>query len=425
MIVVCEPICKAFSHEKVNSGFLLALRLAFPAEAIRVYADESHIIALNRILENDKKAIDNLEFRPIQFGISYRPLDLFRYRRMLGRVCRESRAAGVDRVFFLSFNSVILFLLKSLKWSRQLRRMAFTLVLHGDFEDIADDRLPSLTPPLPQVPVANRIRNASLWKLPGMAVRYAWRRLQGSLKAGLQAVVLRLFPLKRMLEWRHSPDFRYIALSPHILVNARKYLDVEWLNMSVVAMPIVFADASPMPRNPHPKFAVFGYGDSAMLHQVLKGLSVSAAADLPYEIRIIGMDDRGVSGFHKVTTPSPGRPMSREEMEAQAGDIDAFMIFYTSERYRLSCSGSIFEALSYMKPVLHMENECVNEFNKPDSPIGLRAESTDEFVNNLVMIIQDYGKFQEDAVQYRRNILRRRAEYGMETSTEQLRQSLV
>ena len=117
--------------------------------------------------------------------------------------------------------------------------------------------------------------------------------------------------------------------------------------------------------------------------------------------------------------------MSREQMEAQAKDIDAFLILYTSERYRLSCSGSIFEALSYMKPVLHFENDCVNEFNRPESPIGMRAESPEEFVANMVAIIRDYGKFVEDAQRYRLNILERRRQYAMESSIVQLRQSLA
>ena len=425
MIVVCEPICKSFSHEKVNSGFLLALRLAFPDEIIRVYADDSHAASLAEILRNDRREIGNLEFRPIHFATSYRPLDIFRYLRLLRRVCLESKSVGVKRIFFLSYNPVILFILKVLKWSSSLRDMGFTLVLHGEFEEIADDALPSQVPPLPRSGLASRIRKVGFWRLPAMAILHAWRKFNGSLQTGLRSAAARLFPLKRMLQWRHSPAFRYVALSPHIVANAGKYVDCAWLNMHVVAMPIVFADPWPQPRNPHPRFAVFGYGDSAMLHHLLEGLSSSAVAGQPYEVRIIGMDDRGVEGFANVSTPSRGKPMTREEMEAHARDIDAFMILYTSERYRLSCSGSIFEALSYMKPVLHFRNDCVDEFDRKDSPIGLRAESIGEFVANMASIIEDYPKFLLDAETYRSNILRRRAEYGMETSIEQLRQSLA
>ena len=53
MIVVCEPQCKSISHEKVNSGFIYGLRLAYPLETIRLYADASHIKALKEILIHD------------------------------------------------------------------------------------------------------------------------------------------------------------------------------------------------------------------------------------------------------------------------------------------------------------------------------------------------------------------------------------
>ena len=52
MIVICEPQCKSFSHEKVNSGFLYALRLAFPNDRLVFYAHYSHIVSIKSILEN-------------------------------------------------------------------------------------------------------------------------------------------------------------------------------------------------------------------------------------------------------------------------------------------------------------------------------------------------------------------------------------
>ena len=53
MIHICDLICKEMSHEKVNSGFVYGLRLAFPDEKIVVYADKSHIDALANILKVD------------------------------------------------------------------------------------------------------------------------------------------------------------------------------------------------------------------------------------------------------------------------------------------------------------------------------------------------------------------------------------
>ena len=62
MIAVCELQCKGISHEKVNSGFIYALRIAFPDQKILFYADISHISAIKSILIHDKIIINNIEF---------------------------------------------------------------------------------------------------------------------------------------------------------------------------------------------------------------------------------------------------------------------------------------------------------------------------------------------------------------------------
>ena len=425
MIVVCEPLCKNFSHEKVNSGFLLGLRMAFPLEPIRVHAHATHIQALLRVLAIDGKAIPDIEFVPIEYGGTYGIRDLLEYRRVLCQVFSSALAAGTDRIFFLSFNPVILALIKWIRMAGPYTRLKLTFVLHGDFEEIADDRQPSPAPPLPGVSIGARLKRVKPLEMPAMALRQLRARLKAGWQQGLRALLSQAYPMKRALLWRHSASIRYIALAPHILANANKYVDAGWLNITVVPMPVAFAEPLPQPVNRWPKFAVFGYGDSAMLHQVLLKLAASRAADSGYEIRVIGMDDRGTAGFRNVTTPSPGKPMAREDMGKQAEDIDAFLILYTKERYRLSCSGSILEALSYMKPVLHFDNDCVNSFNLPYSPIGIRSDSIDEFVGNLVAIIEDYPGFVRKASTYRKNLLKRRAEFAIEGSLDSLRNSFT
>ena len=59
MIIICEPQCKYLSHEKVNSGFIYGIRLAYPQEKLRFYADISHIEAIKKILIHDNIIIEN------------------------------------------------------------------------------------------------------------------------------------------------------------------------------------------------------------------------------------------------------------------------------------------------------------------------------------------------------------------------------
>ena len=184
-------------------------------------------------------------------------------------------------------------------------------------------------------------------------------------------------------------------------------------------MPTVFHPAYKVEGNQYPKFAIFGYGNSTMSFQILTRLSKLNLTD-PYEIRNIGMNNLGVEGFSNVTMTSNGNRLSRSEMESHARDIDMFLILHPSNTYKLCCSASIFEALSYQKPILHFDNDCINTYNTRDMPIGLRASSIEEFVDNMVNIIKNYEVFLSDRHDFIRNISELRDNYSIERSKEHI-----
>lgn len=425
MIIVCEPQCKAFSHEKVNSGFLRALRLAFPQEPIRAYAHSTHIQTLKDVLRLDSVEIDNIEFVPIEFEVGLSVRGLVEHRRTFRMIFDAAVANGTERVLFLSYSAPLLFVIKALLARQEYRSIHCAMVLHGEFEDIADDRIASSVAPAPVPSVITKAKALRMSQVP----RSAWRYVRGRVASGWSrmagATLLRLFPLRRMLYWRRGPRVRYIALSEHIVRNAHRYVDVDALGIRTVVMPITYAPIHPAPGNAIARFAIFGYGDSAMLHAVLSRLAQRLPPEAPFEVRIIGMDDRGTEGFRHVTTPSKGVPLDRARMEALALDIDMFLSLYTSERYRLSCSGSIFEAISNVKPMLHFRNECIDAYDRPGEPIGFRAEDIEDYAAEMAKIVTDYPAFLERAAEYRANLLRLREEHSMDRAAASLREALT
>jgi hypothetical protein len=189
-----------------------------------------------------------------------------------------------------------------------------------------------------------------------------------------------------------------------------------------VILPTNFVAPSEAPINEYVKFAIFGYGDSLVLHNI-SYLLTQKKITKPYEIRIIGMDNRGAEGFVSVTCTSNGKRIERDEMESQAKDIDVFLILYDKTRYRLSCSGSILEALSMCKPIIHFDNDCINEFNKVENPIGFSCASLEEYVYKIEDIINDYAAYRAEFKVFRDNILKQRESCAIEKSVPQLRAS--
>ncbi len=425
MIIVCEPIARGSTHEKVNSGFIYGLRLAYPQEAIRFYADIKHIEAIKNILDHDKIIIGNIEYIPTKFRNLYSIRGMLKYYSPFSKILSDAIEAKVDKIFFFSFNPAILYAIKKLKKKAKFREMKFTFVLHGSFDTVANDKTDPISLPIQkmknQTDIAYKLRiigKAKIAELPKVITPFINHFMPW------QLISKKLFTDRKMILWNHSADYRYIALSPHIIENAGKYLNVKELNMYTVILPTVFRQPSRQPDNEYAKFAIFGYGNPLVLHNIVVQLSQKKLKN-HYEIRIIGMDNRGTSEFPNITCPSPGKRLDRTEMEKYAEDIDAFLILYDKTRYRLSCTGSILESLSYTKPILHFDNDCINAFNRNDNPIGIRCNSLDEFVSKMEEIIENYESYHLDFQNFRKNILKLRNECAIENSVTTLKESFT
>lgn len=416
MIIVADLLCKSMSHEKVNSGFLYALHLAFPDEKIRFYAERSHIDAIKNILEHDGVVIKGLEFSSV--NIFFKHLALF---LLLKKTLRQ----GVDKIFFLSFSASILLLIKVLKKTNPYSGLKFNFVLHGNFETIAEDSntyrmdLPlSTLPASAKMNFTKRLRKIGLKNLPEIVFQKVTQIIFDALARGNDGFL----SVKNLMTIWHTDDYRYIALSPHAASNAKKYIDTETIKFFSVILPTNFVKAKPFSKNSYVKFATFGFGDSLVMYNVANMLS-QRRISRPYEIRIIGMDSRGTESFPNVIPTSEGRRLERQHMEFLAEDIDAFLILYDKSRYRLTCSGSILESLSLVKPVIHFDNDCINYFNKEALPIGYKCNNLVEYIDKLVDIIENYDSYHNQFESFRRNIEILRKDCSVAEYAPQLRVS--
>jgi len=417
VIVVCEPQCTGASHEKVNSGFLALLQHAYPGEAIRLYADPSHSAALEAILAHDGVSLDGIEHRAISVRDAFGVRGALAYYRQFTRMLEDTVEAGCDRVLFLSTSPLLLHVLKRLKARAAFAHLCFAFVLHAEFEDIANERFREVaTTAIAEPSLLAKLRSIRIAELPGKVVGLVTRKVSTRYTKAWKS----RFRIREQLSWRHGDEISYIALSPHVVTNAASYIDVDALHVRAVEMPINFAAPTPPPANHHLKLATFGYGDPAALRKVIDHLDRMPITH-SYEIRIIGMDNRGLENHPNVYCPSPGKPLARADMERHATDIDAFLILYDRSRYQLSCSGAIFEALSYVKPVLHIGNACVEQFDRSEAPIGFGCADLEELARMIAAMIEDYPGHLPALAQRRQNILQMRAKLGMENLAPKLR----
>lgn len=433
MIIICEPQCKGLSHEQVNSGFVYGLRLAYPQEKIMFFADTTHFQSIKNIWGNNNILIDNFEHIPINFDAdkSYSIGGIIRYYLLFKKIFNKVIFLKTDRIFFLSENPIIIYAIKKLKQRNKYKNIHCTLVLHGELEDIAKVEYKE-----PYVPAVKHDRISrfnikeiiiKLFKYWDKIFLFAIRKIRSPydwMYSKYSLLFKNFFRVKKMLMWQHSNDYNYIVLSPHIIRNAKKYLDVEYLNFNTIIMPTIFPRPFPITDNQFIKFAVFGYGDSAQIQKMLQLLSKKKISK-SYEIRIISMDRRGTEGFSNISYVGKGGALTRMEMENSLQDIDVFINLYDSTRHQLGCSGSIFEAFAYLKPVLHLSNDGYDYFNKSEKPIGLQCKNLEEYAMRMCDMIENYPIYKDKLGIFRNNMLEYRKEYAIENNLTKVKKAFI
>ena len=267
MIVIFEPQCKEITHEKVNSGFIYGVRLAFPNDKILFYAHKTHITAIKNILKYDNIIIENIEYFPIRISDSLSLIGMINYYLLFKKIFSFLIQNKIDNILFLSFSPTLLYLIKKIKSHKKFIKLKFILVLHGDFENISNENNQFAPPLIIKKAIFYRIRCIKLKDIPFKIFIFIKNKFIefNYIKKYWQLLIVKYFQTKAMILWNNSNDFKYIALSPHIIKNAEKYIDVKSLNIKTLILPMVFAKPIPRPINNYVRFATFGYGNSTAL----------------------------------------------------------------------------------------------------------------------------------------------------------------
>jgi hypothetical protein len=190
-----------------------------------------------------------------------------------------------------------------------------------------------------------------------------------------------------------------------------------------VTMPVKLLEPKGPPKNQFAKFAAYGNVDALALYNITRAVHERQPRAC-YEIRLIGGNHFAVEGIPNVTCVGKwGQKLDRAEMEAQAAEIDYFLLLFDATRYCLTCSGVLFEALSLVKPVIHLENECIDQFNTAQTPIGIRCSTFEQYIDAIIDIIENYSERQDELARYRSGILSRREVLNQQNLTAALRQS--
>ncbi len=426
MIAVCDLCCSNKSHETPNLGFLYGLCLAFPDKEITFFSDYS--LWKNLQYNAVEKNIDlkNISHHSIIINPNETILAYFWNLFVIPYIFFLFKKKKITAVLFLATNSFQNYIIKYISQCKIFSALRYAIVLHGALDSLtetfAHDTSPThnLCTYEPKKALWNR-----LFDEPSKIFIKVYRKFIYKISNTLKLVNRKLTPainFKKSLLYKQDKNINYIILSRHIIKALPQYIDISQLKIFPIPMPAVFTSPLPSTKNTYLKIAIFGYGNTSVLYTLNKALSLCNITK-NYEIRIIGMDARGTSEFPHVTQPIKG-VLSRSEMESMLIDIDMFLILYEKHRYTLSCSASIIEAHSYCKPILYLDNPCIDFFNHEDRPIGISCPDIEVMASTFTEIVNNYDIFKNKLEHFRHNIIIQREEIDIKKYASSLKDIL-
>lgn len=431
MIALYEPLCKSHSHEVFNAGFIELYAIAFPEEELRVIAEETHINHLKNIIEQEPYSARVL-FVPTRWPKSWKWFGALKGLIVMYRASRSWRKTQDQKIVFLSFDSVVLVIAKFFLGNREKKSPPILFVVHGILESVgnASGRNNNINPrgavSTAPLSVAATLRRAFsiLLENPVRFIGSLFARSSRVLVKPLDTLFQYVTPtLLTALRWRNSSQHQYILLSDHIQQYLSDSNHIRDISFQTIPLPRKMTDWSPAPHGCKVIFGVFGYGLPSALETIFKMLQ-DAEVYGSYEVRLIGNMPRYLSRYRNVLLMRESA-LLRSEMEQFNRDVNIQLILYPSDSYRLSASGSIFEALAYSKPIIHLSNPCISFYNAPNHRIGFEVDTLNDMVMKMTEIINNYQSMRGLFEEFHNNLRVVRRKYGLDSSVRRLKRFYV
>lgn len=339
MILACEPVCRGFEHAAVNAAMLAVVKEAFPDEELLFTAEEKHLqlvaqdpflsakrgLTLETLLVPQHKASSSerfdIDFRTIQ--------SLF--------ASAERRKASL--LFFTCIGGETLHAIKLLL--DRSPGIRCVVVLHGIVASVL--KRPSL------LPWKNRHRFRT-WFLRDHSERLSYIVLGESIEREL--------------------TLRFPALQPHL-----------------VSLDLPYHYAAPEEYVPFRDRTV-SFGSLGVLRKVKgSGLFLKLAGEVTsihtaYRPRFVCVGPIVDKKLRKllsgaVSVPSPDAPLPLEEFAAHARQLD-YTIMLHGAGTTLNGSGVLFDAFSYLKPVIALKSSFFSSYFDRMGNIGYLCDHYDD-----------------------------------------------
>ncbi len=353
MIVVIEAACKGFSHEAFNAGTISQLHRAFPGEPIRYIAEKAQTSCVSLILEDEH--CNSYEYEAInnddEFDSKCKKViseTLQTESITLVVVCGYPLDAGP---FFEEISS-------------KYTLVKFAFVQHGQIEH--------LLPPVE-------------WK----AANYWYRSKRDAVRKKLyyESIKHDVQYREHIIRLLKNPNCRLVGFSKALLETNLAAFEFIKNSLTVIHLPYVFMPLTD--RQPNNTIRI-GLMPSSVddnydnCERIIRGVYKeyrSRKINRGYQFQILNYGVPFWLKTKRVTIYSKATP-SRSDIYTYLDGLDYLLIPYGENKYRLSSSGVLFDAISRDLPIIMFASKCFDEYES--CGIGIRAHTIDDIVKIIV-----------------------------------------
>jgi glycosyltransferase involved in cell wall biosynthesis len=319
VILVFEMTWLGTAHAPVNSSMIRTIALAYPDQAIRVFADPTHLAELR--CDSALTAHARIEFVPIAvspelFGKTH-IVSFPRFRRELATLRRG--LAGVPRgepclLFLTSATSTAIFAASFLA-RLQRGRIGVQIALHGNLNDLN-----------------------------------GWRS---------RNPLARMFDLRAALAGRHPSALRFLVLEPAIKDALAMVVPQAVTRTDVLPHPVNVSEIRPdqvLPLQAPLRVGLVGQATPAKgldtFLEIARDLRAQYGDAVAFYLVGRAVRESDLPDFaplaHDVTTA----PLTRADFLERLAVLHYVFLPLQEDYYRLSASGALIDALTWLKPVI-------------------------------------------------------------------------
>jgi hypothetical protein len=351
MIIACEPMCTGFEHSGVNAAMLALLAQAYPEKNLQFLAEAGHLeyVAKDPAFQGGSTLSLEVLAVPPRSAAGAERLDA--ELRTVRQLFERSRVCCASLLVLTCAGEVTLRAIKTLL--PQFPQVRCAVVLHGGL--------------------------ASLSKRPSF---FPWKNRH---------------TFRTWLLRDNDPRLTYIVLGKSI--ERELVLRFPELQPFVVSVDLPYHYAAPQEHVPFQNGTV-NFGALGVLrkvkgsHQFLSLAKEVCSVSTRFTPRFICVGPVVDKKLRKllddtVYLPSPDAPLTQEAFAAHAQALDYSVFLHSSEAYALTASGVLFDAFSYLKPVIALRSPFFCHYFELMGDIGYLCDSYDDLKRTVLRVLAD------------------------------------